>query len=123
MVCTLAHLLKSGECAEPQVLLDAVGPQDDRGGEIRGLGDVTGHVGALHHSLLAGHALDQGVSEPANKKRNILTESMSDEAWEIERKKTENILQVAIVHGPMGSLPRTHIYTTQVSKLNAVSAF
>jgi hypothetical protein len=86
MLCTLAHLLKSGECAEPQVLLDAVGPQDDRGGEVRGLGDVTGHVGALHHSLLASHALDQGVSEPAHiKEKHILAESRSDESGEITK--------------------------------------
>ncbi len=68
MLCTLAHLLKSGECAEPQVLLDTVGPQDNGGGKVRGLRDVTGHVGALHHSLLASHALDKGVGEPAHKR-------------------------------------------------------
>jgi hypothetical protein len=45
------------------------------------------------------------------------------ESWEIERKNTpENILHVAL-HGPMASSPRTANYTTQVNKLNAVTAF
>ena len=64
-----SYLLESGECAESQVLLDTVGPEHDGGGEEGRLRDIAGHVGTLHHALLPGHALDQGVGEPATKIR------------------------------------------------------
>ena len=58
-------LFDGGEDAEAEVLLDPVGSEDEGGCKEGGLRDVTGHIGTLHHSLLARHTLDQGVGEPA----------------------------------------------------------
>ena len=51
------YLLVGGEAAKTKVLLHAIGSKDEGGGEVSGLGEVAGHVGALNHALLAGHSL------------------------------------------------------------------
>ena len=61
-----SYLLEGCECAEAEVLGDAVGSEHQGGGEVLGLGDVGLDVGALHHALLSVHTLDQAVREPEN---------------------------------------------------------
>ena len=58
------YLFVRAEVSQAEVLLNTVGSEDQGGGEVFGLGDVTGDVGAFDHALLAIHGLDEGVGEP-----------------------------------------------------------
>ena len=58
-VSFLANLFKSSQTSKSKVLLHAVGPEEEGGGEVLCLGDVTGNVCALDNALLSGHTLQE----------------------------------------------------------------